>query len=140
MPKVVHVAVQALSFDARCIGFQWLVRIIHGTLTQLGYKSPHLPPLLQVGHHEITNIGFIGQGRKAEGSFVYRVDCGDEQAILKLNHTDREVISTIHLKLLSSRIFKFTCTLLCLPCKCTLFRLFCAQNIGRAISQISYKL
>ncbi len=67
------------------------MRIIHGTLADLSYVSPQLPSYLSVGGHPIANISFLGQGLKPGSSFVYRVNCGEEQAILKLNRTEREV-------------------------------------------------
>ena len=67
------------------------MRIIHGTLADLGYANPHLPLLLRLGQHTVSKICFLAQGLKPGSSFVYRVDCGQEQAILKLNCTDREV-------------------------------------------------
>lgn len=58
--------------------------------------SPQLPGLLSLGGHIVTNICFIGQGLKEGSSFVYRVDCAEGQAVLKLNRNEREVTVASH--------------------------------------------
>lgn len=67
------------------------MRFILGKLADLGYVSPQLTSFLNLGGHPIANISFLGQGLKPGSSFVYGIDCGAEQAILKLNGTEREV-------------------------------------------------
>ena len=84
----------ALSFAADCTGFQWLVRITHGTLADLGYMSLKLPCLLSLGGHRVSNICFIGQGLKEGSSLVYCVDCGEGQAVLKLNRKRKVTVAS----------------------------------------------
>lgn len=55
---------QVLRFDGACIGFQWLVRIIHGALADLGYANPQLPLPLRLGCHTVSKICFLAQGLK----------------------------------------------------------------------------
>lgn len=89
---------QALIFDAHNTGFRWLdntgfwlVQIIHDTLADLGYTSPCLPDILNLRGHQMFNFVFLGQGRKAGSSYVYRADTDEGHALPKLNHTAREV-------------------------------------------------
>ena len=58
--------------------------------------SPQLPGLLSLGGHTVTNICFIGQDLKEGSNFVYRVDCAEGQAVLKLNRNEREVTVASH--------------------------------------------
>ena len=58
--------------------------------------SPQLPCLLSLGGHTVSNICFIGQDLKEGSSLVYRVDCGEGQAVLKLNTNEHEVSLASH--------------------------------------------
>lgn len=67
------------------------MQIIHGALADLGYARPELPSIVKLGGHLVSNLVFLGQGKKAGSSYVYRADTDEGHVILKLNHTAREV-------------------------------------------------